>query len=248
MYSTGADLAKFVTFLSQSSTGQNINHTLSADLLREMLLPTFVNPDGKMIWSFPWETNLVQNYLVRRKSGHVKSYASVISVVPELELGVNILWNSVDVDALGVADQVYSVLIPAFVQLLVKLEPPAILPPNISDYEGVYITDSPEFSSNYNIDYKNGLLVFGGILALKWIPFLDDTFQTYLPSHDLVSPTCELLDFFSLTDAYLVFNRSLDGKIRSFSLPNNNWGVTWTKVVTPGSAGCYKQIMTIIRS
>jgi CubicO group peptidase (beta-lactamase class C family) len=94
MYSTGADLARLMFLFLNSIDMEMLNAIgISQANLKEMLLPVFLNSDGTTMFCMPWETELKQSYLVRTKSGNIDGYSSVVSVVPELQLGVTLLWN-----------------------------------------------------------------------------------------------------------------------------------------------------------
>jgi hypothetical protein len=61
-----------------------------------------------------------------------------MSFVPELQLGLSILWSG-QVDEFSWSQQAYDVLIPGFVNGLTPLQPfPVTNPPNPSSYLGKY--------------------------------------------------------------------------------------------------------------
>lgn len=122
MYSTLEDLTKLGMMFSQPS-----RQTLFLPgTLREMMNPMNVAPDGVTLWGAPWEMTFQENYVVRKKGGAIDSYRGTFSVVPELQLGVNLLISSNTFIPKGASStpehDIYKILLPALNQTLFDLQ------------------------------------------------------------------------------------------------------------------------------
>ena len=57
------------------------------------------------IWIF--SSDPLQNYTVRNKGGNIGGYTALFSFVPELDLTVNILWNTAGPSEFDASDDLY---------------------------------------------------------------------------------------------------------------------------------------------
>ncbi|KAJ7370841.1 Putative beta-lactamase-like 1 [Desmophyllum pertusum] len=109
MYSTIDDLAKLGMMFAQPEK-QKLFKTAT---LREMMIPTDIARDGVTLWGSPFEMVFKENVLIRTKGGNIDTYDAVISVIPELALGANILISTTEytrADASKVSTMLYNLL------------------------------------------------------------------------------------------------------------------------------------------
>ena len=149
MYSTLEDMTKLGKMFTQPS-----KQTLfRSSTLWEMMSPGNVAPDGITVWGAPWEMEQLEHFLVRGKGGVIDSYAGFISVVPELELGMNLLISSTSfLKGIGsgpaasrMTHEIYKILLPVLNQTLLALEGSSSFPVDPKPYIGNYtlnITDA----------------------------------------------------------------------------------------------------------
>lgn len=148
MYSTLEDMTKLGKMFTQPS-----KQTLfRPSTLWEMMSPGNVAPDGITVWGAPWEMEQLEHFLVRGKGGVIDSYATFFSVVPELELGINLLMSSTSfLNGVGsgppasrMTHEIYKMLLPVLNQTLFDLEGSSSFPVDAKPYVGNYtlnITD-----------------------------------------------------------------------------------------------------------
>lgn len=143
MYSTLEDLTKLGRIFTQPSK-QTLFRPAS---LWEIMSPVNVAPDGFTLWGAPWETQLLEHYVVRGKGGSIDSYTGFMTVVPELQLGMNLLISSNTFMKPGVTPKmthdIYKILLPVINQTLFDLEDSSKFPdptPYVGNYT-VNITD-----------------------------------------------------------------------------------------------------------
>ncbi|KAJ7378241.1 Putative beta-lactamase-like 1 [Desmophyllum pertusum] len=107
MYSTINDMAKLGMFLAQPDK-QNL---FKPATLREMLTPVEIAPDRDIVWGSPFEMlSLKEGLLVRGKLGYMDSYLAYFSVIPELQLGVNLLVSATSfLESSGTPDLPFSI-------------------------------------------------------------------------------------------------------------------------------------------
>lgn len=148
MYSTLEDLTKLGKMFTQPSK-QNL---FRPSTLWEMMSPGNIAPDGITVWGAPWEMEQLEHYLVRGKGGVIDSYTGFFSVVPELELGMNLLISSTSfLKGLGsgppasrMTHEIYKMLLPVLNQTLFDLAGSSSFPVDAKPYVGNYtlnITD-----------------------------------------------------------------------------------------------------------
>ncbi|XP_053173023.1 putative beta-lactamase-like 1 [Scomber japonicus] len=111
MYSTAADMAKLMMALLGVYGGM----LLRQDTLNTMMTPVFKCQSGYFANSTgtPWEINEQLGYDVVRKDGDLDGYATTLSLVPRLKLGLVILMAGVRPADQDLVRQAYSYLIPA---------------------------------------------------------------------------------------------------------------------------------------
>ena len=148
MYSTLEDMTKLGRMFTQPS-----KQTLfRPSTLWEMMSPGNVAPDGFTVWGAPWEMEQLEHFLVRGKGGVIDSYTGFVSVVPELELGMNLLISSMSfLKGLGsgppasrMTHEIYKMLLPVLNQTLFDLAGSSSFPVDLKPYVGNYtlnITD-----------------------------------------------------------------------------------------------------------
>ena len=147
MYSTLEDLTKLGKMFTQPS-----KQTLfRPSTLWEMMSPGNIAPDGITVWGAPWEMEQLEHFLVRGKGGVIDSYTGFFSVVPELELGMNLLVSSMSFlkgsgsgpPASRMTHEIYKMLLPVLNQTLFDLAGSSSFP-DAKPYVGNYtlnITD-----------------------------------------------------------------------------------------------------------
>ena len=137
MYSTLEDLTKLGMMFSQPNK-QNLFRPSS---LREMMYPMNIAPDGVTLWGAPWEMTFIEQNLVRKKGGAIDSYSVTTSVVPELQLGMNILVSTSSFIPGGATTNLnvfYKILLPALNQTLFDLQGSSRFPVDPKPYVGNY--------------------------------------------------------------------------------------------------------------
>jgi len=238
MYSTTKDLSVLIQlFLQSFNSSHQSSIGITGALLKEMLSPIYLNPDGTFLWGTPWEILFQNTYLVRTKGGNIDGYSALLSFVPELQLGISILWNG-QASETDTARTVYSILIPAFVKVLSSMQPPPPQPKNSSVYIGKYIVK--DSNSLYAIisEYQ-GLLLLElyqkpSILFLS--VFLIDSgrkpnaLQIYIPEGTL---SCVTSEFLAYNMEFVVFSSvdPVSGHAVSFTLPGIYPGIIFVSSI-----------------
>ena len=177
MYSTLEDLTKLGMMFSQPNK-QNLFRPSS---LREMMYPMNIAPDGVTLWGAPWEMTFIEQNLVRKKGGAIDSYFVTTSVVPELQLGMNILVSTssfIPGEATTDLNVFYKILLPALNQTLFGLQGSSRFPVDPKPYVGNYslnetdaITLKVTTSLAEVVAKEDGLVVFysGGQFEVRYI-------------------------------------------------------------------------------
>jgi CubicO group peptidase (beta-lactamase class C family) len=222
MYSTTADLNKMVAFFTSANgeEGSDPVHpeVMSGDTRREMQLQVYVNRDQRTGFGTPWEIRFQANYTVLRKGGNVPGHSSIMSFVPELQLGLNMLWSGA-YDEFGASNEAYDYLIPAFVEYLMTVQPPYPYPPDPEVYEGVYDFGPFEAqvrTSRNRLLLRSPIVTFGGSLILAYKEPL--RFQMVYPDH---LQMCLIAQLVSRRKAFVVFEPPVNSTSPSpgFSIP-----------------------------
>ena len=134
MYSTLEDMTKLGMIFSQPSK-QTLFRLGS---LREMMYPMNIAPDGVTLWGAPWEMTFQEHYLIRSKGGAIDSYRGTIAVIPELQLGINLLISSNSFMKTSLEHDIYKILLPAMNETLFDLQRSAQFPVDSKPYIGNY--------------------------------------------------------------------------------------------------------------
>jgi len=148
MYSTLEDMTKLGKMFTQPSK----QALFRPSTLREMMSPGNVAPDGITVWGSPWEMEQLEHFLIRGKGGAIDSYAGFFSVVPELELGMNLFISTTSFlkgigsgpSASRITHEIYKMLLPVLNKTLFDLEGFSSFPVDPKPYVGNYtlnITD-----------------------------------------------------------------------------------------------------------
>ena len=94
------DLVTFVTQFFAAIPGtfdtkldEEYSFITSPQLLRDMMLPVFMNPDMKTGFGAPWEMNIISGHLLRGKGGNTNGFAADIQMIPEMRLAIVALTN-----------------------------------------------------------------------------------------------------------------------------------------------------------
>jgi CubicO group peptidase (beta-lactamase class C family) len=140
-YSTARDLLRLGSMLLGSQSD-----LLSPTSKKEMLRPLWLNQDGISGFGTPWEVQIIQaapgvSLAVPTKGGNVGGYSSLLVVVPDLNVTLNVLWNS-GVDEGSVGRALLQKLLPQVYEYIAGVQRPVIsapsnLPPQLL---GVYAT------------------------------------------------------------------------------------------------------------
>lgn len=166
MYSTIEDLTKLGMMFSQPD-----KQTLfRPGNLREMMYPMNIAPDGVTVWGAPWEVFFQEHYLVRNKAGAIDTYKGTVSVVPELQLGMNLLISSTPFIPKGVAVSeydIFKILLPAINETLFELKGASKFAVDPKPYIGNYtlnttnvLTSEVTISSTQIVAKEDALVVF----------------------------------------------------------------------------------------
>lgn len=139
MYSTMNDLTKLGMMLARPDK-QSLFQPAS---LREMLLPLNIAPDGKTLWGAPWEILFIHGFPIRGKAGNIDSYNTFVSVIPELQIGMNMLVSAAPITgsnsiAVLVTESIYKTLIPVFNNTMFELSTKASFPISAKPYLGMF--------------------------------------------------------------------------------------------------------------
>lgn len=148
MYSTLEDMTKLGRMFARPSK-QTLFRPAS---LWEIMSPANVAPDEFTLWGAPWEMELQEHFVVRGKGGSIDSYTGFLSVVPELQMGVNLLISTVYFVKGGevgrMIHDIYKILLPVVNKTLIDLENSSKFPVDPKPYIGNYslnITDVISF-------------------------------------------------------------------------------------------------------
>ena len=132
-----------------------------------MLQPDYITRGGEYLWGAPWEMRFIKGLLAVGKAGGNTAFTSV---VPELELGINILMSvspgTSFLSAVDAAYMAYSKFLPAFNKTLFELQTkvkgfPIDATPFVGKYHGTSLdpTKGMMLSLTYSIAVDNGFLL-----------------------------------------------------------------------------------------
>ncbi|XP_062513300.1 putative beta-lactamase-like 1 [Corticium candelabrum] len=225
MYSTVNDLAKLGSFLMSSYDYKSRSSSvLQKETIREMLLPLFLNPDGLTQFGTPWEMRLMHNYLVRRKGGNVPGYSALFSFIPELQLGVNILWSGA-IDENNASVVVYDILIPALTNALSSVQPKPGYPSKPANYEGTYKADIGASVAEILSINDTLVLTVSGISV--FMEYVNATMCVLFIPSDLLP--CMESELFGITGDYVYFQLDKSSVAQNFTIPGYIWGATFIR-------------------
>ena len=164
MYSTIEDLAKLGMMFAQPEK-QKLFKPAS---LREMMTPKDITPDGVTVWGSPFEMFFSEHFLIRTKGGNIDPYSALLTVIPELALGANILRSTIYYgQPMGFEAPVsfYNLLAPRLNETLFELQRKSHFPISPEPFIGKFRVKqvNPVFGNimNYNVtitSYQNFLL------------------------------------------------------------------------------------------
>lgn len=164
MYSTIEDLAKLGMMFAQPEK-QKLFKPAS---LREMMTPKDITPDGVTVWGSPFEMFFSEHFLIRTKGGNIDTYSALLTVIPELALGANILRSTIYYgQPIGFQAPVsfYNLLAPRLNETLFELQRKSHFPISPEPFIGKFRVKqvNPVFGNimNYNVtitSYQNSLL------------------------------------------------------------------------------------------
>jgi len=155
MFSTTNDLAKLMGFFFQAdvrtgydsikdnSKDQFNSLGLKPSTARELLLPIYINDDGKSGFGFPWEMTLTDNHWTLAKDGNVLGFSAEFIMIPSIKLGTITLINSDAGNPSLIGYEALEFILPAFEALLFQYQHPSVLPSNVNDYCGSYYLEYP---------------------------------------------------------------------------------------------------------
>ncbi|KAH3742550.1 Protein AATF [Pelomyxa schiedti] len=234
MYSTASDMSKFMKFLLNwyepysPSSGQVLDGTT----IREWLHPGQWNPEGKSGYGMPWETYYYDDHLLITKSGDVQGYGCIVTIFPDLHLGIAVLMN-----APGQLDQtVYQVtasdfFVPEFTSYISAKQQAPQLAVNPDNFAGVYqMEGSPSFVL---VKETNGQLhaKFPGVSTSDFLMvyYGDLTFQA-IEYAESPSAGCMLIEMTAGMGNWLYFETDASGVAVSFTIPGLYYGITFIKI------------------
>ena len=164
MYSTIEDLAKLGMMFAQPEK-QKLFKPAS---LREMMTPKDITPDGVTVWGSPFEMFFSEHFLIRTKGGNIDTYSALLTVIPELALGANILRSTIYYgQPMGFEASVsfYNLLAPRLNETLFELQRKSHFPISPEPFIGKFRVKqvNPVFGNitTYNVtitSYQNFLL------------------------------------------------------------------------------------------
>lgn len=171
MYSTLEDMTKLGMTLAQPSK-QTLFRPAS---LWDMMSAADIAPDGTTIWGAPWEMELQEHFIVRQKGGVIDSYEAYLSVVPELQLGVNLFISTFHFVKGGpsisnrMIHDIYKILLPVMNQTLVDLEGSSKFPVDPKPYIGNYSVNISDVLSHEVTTYSAEITVQDDVLQVRFI-------------------------------------------------------------------------------
>jgi len=195
-----------------------------------MMTPIFINADGLTMFGTPWEINFQNNYVIRRKGGNIDGYSALFSVIPELQIGLSILWNG-QTDEYAFSTAGYDILIPALVSALMEMQPVPPQPSNPSAYYGTYTVSGQSYFNcvieQYN-QYMNIVITLGNTYYSTFLYYNSPTsFQLYIPQGDGWS--CLMDELIALNNQYVYFNLDNNGNPYSLTIPGWIYALTFVK-------------------
>ncbi len=171
MYSTITDLAKLGMLLAQPAKQK----LFKPATLREMMTPVEIAPDGYTVWGSPFEMlSLKEGILVRGKLGYMDSYLAYFSVVPEIQLGVNLLVSANPFLESGTPDLAFSMgelayqlLLPELNSILTEEQKRAKFPIDPTPFTGQFLVNETVSFSRETTSRLVTVATDGNVLRLQ---------------------------------------------------------------------------------
>jgi hypothetical protein len=237
--STGRDLTTLVTRLTSAWVGAGQGGAaggkppVSDEMIRSLSQPArWVNPGGTSGFGTPWEIFYLGGYAARTKAGNLNSWASSISFVPELGIGLVGLWNG-PFDSSGFSKQAMSLLIPAMVEALTPLRPAPVQPTagrGAEVYKGTFSNVGVVISVQTLPDGRITLAYGSARLLISFVSSLDgtDTFSLYVYGDSL---PCLAAEFASYNAETVIFQMDpTSGNATSIAIPGLLHGLVFPRV------------------
>ena len=222
MYSTTDDLNILAEWLFNANASLALPSL--GDLATEMALPLFVNADQKTGFGTPWEVQFTSNYTILFKGGNVDGYSALFSYVPQLQLGINVLFTG-GVDEFSIGVELNNLLVPALVGVLKEIQPLFPYPPDPQVYQGGY-TEVSTNSTAQIVTYNDQLVIstpLGNYYLSYWEPL---RFQVqYDPS---LAP-CQSTQLSAFRGQWVYFDppNDVNGTSPGFAIPGLLNGYYW---------------------
>jgi len=145
------------------------------------MAPGMLLPDGiSQFGQGTFESVYAYGYWVFTKGGLTVSMGTSIAIVPELKLGVTVMFNinsGIDSDKLN--SEIMRLLIPAVVDALKNNQEPLPLPPNYETFLGSYGYSTPYFTLQETSDTQNTGVFTGQVLGVGEVDIIWDESQNY---------------------------------------------------------------------
>jgi CubicO group peptidase (beta-lactamase class C family) len=241
MYSTVADLNTFSQFFYEAynfsyyplainsiwhpggKTKVPFAEVLSAQNRRMMGQPVFWNPDGLTQFGTPFEIRTQSHYSIRRKGGNIVGFSAAFTYIPELQLGLNVLFSGLT-DEFSFVNQAYDILIPAFYQTLVNMLPKAPpSPPSTSSYVGTYAGSGQTAIIK---DYQSSLVITVNGLNVYLAYISEGVFRIYLPYQLVPCMQGELLAY---TGEWVYFSNLQNNMYQTMTVPGFRYNIQLTR-------------------
>ena len=175
-YTNRQDMLSFLKWVFGSHEN---NTVLSQSYLNEYIAPGMLMANAiELYGQGTWEIFYANGYWTLTKGGLTSSMATSISMVPELKLGVSVMMNinsGVNSDKLNAL--INSIMVPALLAALDKVQEPLSLPPNYQSFIGSYGYSTP-FLVLSESSTENGVLD-GSVIVTGNVKFIWDSKQDY---------------------------------------------------------------------
>jgi hypothetical protein len=211
--------------------------------LREFFQPVFLNPDNVTGISAPWETTKRYQYWVQEKGGTLPGFSSIVSMIPELRLGLAVFANNQGRSGEW-SRLAHEILIPALQTLLASNQP---LPPLVKRpelYIGTYSiggSTAPAAIATISRTPNSPSLLVISIVGFTSLLVRQDAVdpRTNATMLQLSVPAqfqeCQLQELLAFDGQYAVFDLGPDpdnnAKLASgFTVQGLGYGLTYTRV------------------
>jgi len=141
LYSTGRDLARYLAFLQQYD--EPSTDLLDPMSLREWLKPSTINDDRSTGFGSPWELFLnygpQKQYMFITKNGGISGYLAEIGFISPIKVGYFLLQSDFSGAFNPVVGMLRDIIANNISAVLANQQPPAPIPANFVEYEGIYL-------------------------------------------------------------------------------------------------------------